>query len=293
MGEKTRLSTFRLLLLLILLAVSGVAAAYFLYFQPASLEPTRPETPARRPATQPLAVNPKLKGQIAAAELPKAQESKTGAAASSSEPVVAPVEKPAPAKADESKEPAAETAQPGAAATQSTAESKPAAAPEIKSEEIKPPAATTSEPPTAATSEPPATTAAPPTAPAPEEKPQEKKPTETAKTTPPKPQPKPAKEAIAGQPDFSNPARLWVVNILSTQDSNQVRQIMDALVKSPYRVYAYQTEIKGQNWYRLRVGFFNTRQEAEQVGRGLAKQLRLAQPWIVRPGPEEVAKHKH
>lgn len=86
---------------------------------------------------------------------------------------------------------------------------------------------------------------------------------------------------------------LWVANLLSTTDKDQARRLFDALLKVPYQVYAYQTEVRGQTWYRVRIGFFNSRQEAEKAGQALARDHQLSPPWIVQPGPEEVTKHKH
>ena len=86
-------------------------------------------------------------------------------------------------------------------------------------------------------------------------------------------------------------ARVWVINALSTQDPDRARRLLDALMSQPYRVYAYQTEIKNQTWIRIRVGFFDTREEAQEVGKGLARKHKLPPPWLLRPGPQELAKY--
>ncbi len=83
----------------------------------------------------------------------------------------------------------------------------------------------------------------------------------------------------------------WVINALSTQDGEKARAIMDEMMKLPYRVYAYQKEIKGRNWYRIRVGFFSSREEAEKAGLKIAETFKLPPPWIVKPGRSELEKY--
>lgn len=83
----------------------------------------------------------------------------------------------------------------------------------------------------------------------------------------------------------------WVVNVLSTQDGKKARQVLDALVNIPHHVYAYTTKVKGKDYIRIRVGFFDTKKEAEAVGAKLRKQHKLPKPWLVKPGPEELSKY--
>lgn len=84
---------------------------------------------------------------------------------------------------------------------------------------------------------------------------------------------------------------VWVINALSTQDGDKALDTLNSLINLPYQVYSYQKKIKGRNWYRIRVGFFFSREEAERVGRQLVKEHRLPPPWIVKPSPSEAAKY--
>ena len=83
--------------------------------------------------------------------------------------------------------------------------------------------------------------------------------------------------------------KIWVVNTLSTQELDKVREVFTVLPKKDFAIYSYKTNVNGKEWFRIRVGFFTSRQEAEEVGQRLAKQYALPEPWVVRPGPQELA----
>ena len=83
--------------------------------------------------------------------------------------------------------------------------------------------------------------------------------------------------------------KIWVVNTLSTRELDRVKEVFTALPKKNYAIYAYKTNVNGKEWFRIRIGFFTSRQEAEEVGQRLAKEYALPEPWVVRPGPQELA----
>jgi septal ring-binding cell division protein DamX len=107
---------------------------------------------------------------------------------------------------------------------------------------------------------------------------------------PPKAEASPA-PTLAKAPKPSKGGK-WVANVLSTRDGEVARHVLDQLMNLPYRVYAYKTVVKGKEYYRIRVGFFNTSGEAEKVGMALSAQYRLPKPWVVRPGPQELKKYQ-
>jgi len=117
--------------------------------------------------------------------------------------------------------------------------------------------------------------------------------TPSAEITAPVVETRPAeeKEARIEKPAPPEAKTVWVINVLSTLDEDRALRLMDALMKMPYHVYSYQKEIKGQNWYRIRVGFFDSRAEAERVGLELARKHQLPPPWIVKPGPSEIHRY--
>lgn len=85
--------------------------------------------------------------------------------------------------------------------------------------------------------------------------------------------------------------KVWVANVLSTQDPDKLRETFDVLMKEKVVVYAYETEVQNEKWFRIRIGFFNSQAEAQAVGREMAKKYGLTEPWIVRPGPQELSKY--
>lgn len=86
--------------------------------------------------------------------------------------------------------------------------------------------------------------------------------------------------------------KVYVINALSTQDGDVARKVMDELRGLPHRVYAYQTVVKGKNYYRIRIGFFDTYEEAASTGQKLSSRHKLPKPWIVTPGREELKKYR-
>ncbi|MFH1134565.1 MAG: SPOR domain-containing protein [Pseudomonadota bacterium] len=84
----------------------------------------------------------------------------------------------------------------------------------------------------------------------------------------------------------------WVINALSTKNQEEAKHYFQLLSQSSYRVYTYMVNLKGENWHRLRLGFFSSQKAAREVGAALAKQYKLPPPWIVQPGPEELKQYQ-
>jgi len=116
---------------------------------------------------------------------------------------------------------------------------------------------------------------------------------------PTKPADKPAAAATqpAAAPPAEKPAEIsdkWVVNISSTPDAAESLRFLSTLAGQDVggRVYASEAVLDGRTQHRIRVGFFNTKEEAEAVGLKIKEQYRLyATPWAVRPSKEEESKY--
>jgi septal ring-binding cell division protein DamX len=66
---------------------------------------------------------------------------------------------------------------------------------------------------------------------------------------------------------------------------------VDGLASSG-RLYRYDTSVGGIKQYRIRLGFFPTRAEAEAAGARLASEVKLpATPWLVQPTVAEYKKY--
>jgi cell division protein FtsN len=86
----------------------------------------------------------------------------------------------------------------------------------------------------------------------------------------------------------------WVVNVSSTPDSAESLRFLSTLLGQDVggRVYASEAVLEGRIQHRIRVGFFDTREEAEAVGLKIKERFRLyATPWAVRPSKEEENKY--
>ncbi len=84
-------------------------------------------------------------------------------------------------------------------------------------------------------------------------------------------------------------AGTWAVNLTSTGSEKEAREIAAKLRKRGYNSYvtAYRSK-EGIVWYRVRVGFFPTRERAGRVAEEIRKKLGLKDYWVVKPSREEV-----
>jgi len=69
----------------------------------------------------------------------------------------------------------------------------------------------------------------------------------------------------------------WVLDVLTTARRKDADRIFDRLLDSPYQVYAHTFNQGGQRRYRVRVGFFVSRRQAEEAGRILVQKYKLPQ----------------
>jgi len=101
----------------------------------------------------------------------------------------------------------------------------------------------------------------------------------------------PTEKPAAGASEISDK---WVVNISSTPDAAESLRFLSTLEGQDVggKVYASEAVLEGRTQHRIRVGFFDTREEAEAVGLKIKEQYRLyATPWAVRPSKEEESKY--
>jgi LysM repeat protein len=80
---------------------------------------------------------------------------------------------------------------------------------------------------------------------------------------------------------------LWVVNVLSATTAAEIVPPAAALVKEGYPVYIVRANVQGKDYMRLRVGFFKSRSEADEVGKKIKGQLNFQDSWSTKPDKEE------
>jgi len=57
----------------------------------------------------------------------------------------------------------------------------------------------------------------------------------------------------------------FTIQVISAQDAKAARKLVVDLNAQNYAAYVVRKQIEDQTWYRVRIGFFNTRAEAAQV----------------------------
>jgi cell division septation protein DedD len=87
-------------------------------------------------------------------------------------------------------------------------------------------------------------------------------------------------------------SRPWAVNVASFTHGRDAEKLRKLLISLGYNAYMTKFVKDGTLFYRIRVGFYPTREEAAAVGRKIAAKYRyVGTPWAVKPGRTEVASH--
>ncbi len=81
----------------------------------------------------------------------------------------------------------------------------------------------------------------------------------------------------------------WVVNVFSSQASEKIIPLAVRLMKEGYHVYITKAEVKGQEWIRLRAGFFQDASEAKSAAGKITSVVKIQGVWIAKAGKEELA----
>ena len=82
--------------------------------------------------------------------------------------------------------------------------------------------------------------------------------------------------------------KIWVVSVISSQNMKSLVPPAITLMKNGYRVYISEARVKGQDWMRLRVGFFATYQEATGEGEKIMSMLGEDETWVTRIAQSEL-----
>ena len=105
-------------------------------------------------------------------------------------------------------------------------------------------------------------------------KPAETQQAEPKPTAPPTTRPAPAQ---AGAGDG------FVVQVFSTRDEPQARKVLSQLKGAGHKAFLSAVEVTGQTMYRVRVGPFTQRADAEKVADQVRRQMKL-DPWVTAAG---------
>jgi DedD protein len=81
---------------------------------------------------------------------------------------------------------------------------------------------------------------------------------------------------------------LWTVQAIATTDKGDAKAWLDRLKAKGFDAFVVEAEIKGQSWFRVRVGNLSSRQEAEALGKTLRSQEGFHDAFIAQSSEEEV-----
>jgi len=79
----------------------------------------------------------------------------------------------------------------------------------------------------------------------------------------------------------------WVINVLSSTSEAEIALAAGVLAKKGYPIYITQGQVKGKEWMRLRVGFFESKRDADALGKKIQELLNLGDSWITTVGQDE------
>ncbi len=85
--------------------------------------------------------------------------------------------------------------------------------------------------------------------------------------------------------------KFWVVNVLSSPIEKEINQEVNRLIEKGYPVYIAKLYIEGKKWQRLRIGFFQTKNEADKFGQDMMSKIKLPAFWSAKIGEIEFGKY--
>jgi len=74
----------------------------------------------------------------------------------------------------------------------------------------------------------------------------------------------------------------WAVNLMSVTRESGVKPVMTSLSAAGYAAEIESAIINGQNWYRLRVSGFSSREDASAFAKNIDGINGISRPWVVK-----------
>ncbi len=116
--------------------------------------------------------------------------------------------------------------------------------------------------------------------------------TQKDETFPEKPVPAEVKLKVISRGDArktltTGPRDHWVVNVLSSPEEEKIVPDALRLVDNGYPAYITKANVKGQDYIRLRVGFYEEKTGAEAAGKKIAEALNVSDIWTTRADESE------
>jgi len=83
----------------------------------------------------------------------------------------------------------------------------------------------------------------------------------------------------------------WAIHVASFTSMDEAQAIAQKLKQGKFNTYITEFNLKGRQWYRVRVGFYSSEEEAKVVGKRISRSYNLSGIWTVKPMKQEVMTH--
>ena len=110
----------------------------------------------------------------------------------------------------------------------------------------------------------------------------------------PTPVPKPVVRTQVAKKPVVKPSKKaaikpYVINAASFSGRTKALKFKSRLLKQGFNAYITVAVVKGKTWYRVRIGFYATKKDADRAAKRLT--LKEASPWISKVSKREVLKY--
>lgn len=89
-----------------------------------------------------------------------------------------------------------------------------------------------------------------------------------------------AESSVSQTADRQESDRPWTVQVNAFPDEHSARTWVDRLKNKGYNAYVVAAEIKGRTWYRVRIGHYATREEADKIEEVLRSKENLSSSFV-------------
>ncbi len=83
----------------------------------------------------------------------------------------------------------------------------------------------------------------------------------------------------------------WAVQVNSCRSYTQAKNLQERLRNRGLGAYITEATIKGEKWYRVRIGFYSTKEEAVETGKKVVSEFKTKDYWPIQPPKKEIEKH--
>jgi hypothetical protein len=85
----------------------------------------------------------------------------------------------------------------------------------------------------------------------------------------------------------NRPKNYWVINVVSSPQMDRIVPPVLNLIDNGYPAYITVVKVKGKDWIRIRVGFFEDKKTAEKEGEKIIATLKISDIWTTKVGDIE------